>query len=217
MGLKDVSIDEMLYMKIKEYAKKKGRSIRSVVEEILEGYFKGDYVDEKAISKWKEIAVKYPTKCVFCGKEIRKGEIAMWAKGVGCVHMSCYLAKQVDLGGDKTLAKKYVKIKELEAIIRGLKEEADKYANVVLSGKVIADINRFSKDLRELAEEFLKFLNEYSDNEDMIKKIEEIYDNVAELRRTALKILKILANMKVIHVTAETSASSTSTKEKAYA
>jgi len=210
MGLKSVDIDEVLYNKVKERARKEGKSIRAVVEEVLSHYFKGDYVDDKAVSKWKEIAVKFPTKCVFCGKEVSKGEVAMWAKGVGVAHLSCFYAKMVDYTGDKTLARKYVKVKELEAVIRGLKEEADRLADVVLSAKAVHDINRFSKELRGLAEEFLKFLNEYSDNEDVLRKVEEIYDATVELRRLAIKILQILSKVKVIKVSTTVSSTKSS-------
>ncbi|MCD6418484.1 hypothetical protein J7M00_06860 [bacterium] len=199
MGLKDVSIDEVLYYKVKEYARKKGVSIRQATEEMILAYLSGDQGDPKSVSEWKQIAVKYPTTCVFCGKPINRGEVAMWAKGVGVAHLGCYYEKVLNSTGDKTIAKKYLKIKELEHTIKGLKQQADELANVVLRYEVIKQVNEWGDRMLKFANNFVQYIREYGNPEDIEKALElsEEVKKLIALSNSILRKLGILDKNKV--------------------
>lgn len=193
MGLKDISIDEVLYNKIKELAHKRGLSIRAFTEDIINAYITGDQGDTKSVSEWKQIVVKFPTRCIYCGREIKKGETAYWAKGVGVAHIGCVMEHMLNNAGDKTLAKKYLKIKELEHVIKGLKARADELANVVISKEVVSELNIASKRLVELSNNFFKFMSEYGGSEEDQKRVEEIYNEVIEIRKMVKGIIHKLS------------------------
>ena len=119
----------------------------------------------------------------------------MWAKGVGVAHLSCWLDKQVDLSGDKTLAKKYLKIKELEATIRGLKAEADALAEVVLEKRAIAELREASAKIKELAEKLYYVIMNYGVDVKQ-ETIEELVDKADEIDKVLKRILMRLDTVK---------------------
>lgn len=45
---------------------------------------------------WRRIPLKYPGRCVVCGKEARVGAQVMWQKGVGVRHPECAEARELD-------------------------------------------------------------------------------------------------------------------------
>jgi len=123
-----VRISEDIYKKVKEISEKSGKSIKDIVEEAIQIYLLGKSNADKDIKSVKEkwIVSKFPTKCSQCNKEINQGELVYWVRieyedgssrsFIYCD--SCYFTRF-----DRSLAKRYLKIKELEATRRGLEKE----------------------------------------------------------------------------------------------
>ena len=47
---------------------------------------------------WIKLTMKFPGKCLDCGKSIPKGQPGLWARGVGVKHVEC--AGSADAAGD---------------------------------------------------------------------------------------------------------------------
>ncbi len=45
--------------------------------------------------KWVRLYMRFPGTCRICGKGVRKGKHALWAKGVGVKHIECAEAEAV--------------------------------------------------------------------------------------------------------------------------
>jgi len=186
MPLKDVSISADLYSRIKEEANKRGLSIRAFVESIIKQALEGSG-DEHVT--WKEIVVKYDSKCIYCGKEIKRGDRAMWAKGIGVAHLSCFIDRQVDSLNDKVLAKKYLKIRELEKVKAELQREVNTLADVVLTARAIDKLNSVSHELVKLSNQLRELIVSYGSDESLAERVFTLTEEIRDLRRAIISIL----------------------------
>jgi Ribbon-helix-helix protein, copG family. len=186
-----VKISDEIYNKVKELAEKTGKSIREIVEEAINIYIlgKSEAVD-KDIKNIKEkwIVVKFQSKCFKCGRQINQGDMAYWvhveyADGsrrsiIYCV--DCYYTF------DSTLAKRYLKLKELEATVRGLKKEADRLAEEVKQLEQTANLLRLERDIEKF---WYDFKSAFVDNpsvdvvKNFIDRMREIIDRVEALEK----------------------------------
>lgn len=155
-----VRIGEETYMKLKQLADKSGKSMRELVEEAINAYLLGHEggLEGKEIKgiTGKIIPLQYPARCKRCGKSINPGELAYWVKITYTdnsvrsyvICLDCYYQSGA-------LKEYYLKKKQLEAVIRGLKKEADELAQRVM------ELRRY-KELIEAREEVRRLLREVS-------------------------------------------------------
>lgn len=155
-----VKIGEEVYKKVKEVSEKSGKSIREIVEEALNIYLLGKEAVDKDVkdisNKW--IVAKYSSKCSKCGKQISVGDMAYWIRityADNSVRSYIYCSDCYLTSFDTSLAKKYLKVKELEATYKSLKkmcdslvEEAKQLENKVNLLKLEEEIERFWFDFR---------------------------------------------------------------------
>jgi Ribbon-helix-helix protein, copG family. len=187
-----VKISDEIYNKVKELAEKTGKSIREIVEEAINIYIlgKSEAVD-KDIKNIKEkwIVVKFQSKCAKCGRQVNQGDMAYWihveyADGsrrsiIYC--MDCYYTSI-----DTALAKKYLKMKELEATVRGLKKEADRLAEEIKQLEQTANLLRLERDIEKF---WYDFKSTFIDNpsadvvKNFIDRMREIIDRVEALEK----------------------------------
>lgn len=48
---------------------------------------------------WIKLNMRFPSKCIECGKIIPKGHPGLWSKGVGVKHVQCAALESAALGG----------------------------------------------------------------------------------------------------------------------
>ena len=183
MGDKKVRISEELYEQLQKLAEKSGRSMRELAEEAIKAYLLGtENIDKpvKAVTG-KVIPLQYPSRCKFCGKEIKAGELAYWAKYTFTdnstrsyvICLDCYYK-------DTALAEWYLKKKKLEAVVRGLKKKADQLAEQVEKLQMEYDVLKVKQEVLELWRNFKSIFLSTEQNL-TIQKVEEFMDRLNEL------------------------------------
>ena len=50
------------------------------------------------MADWIKLTMKFPGKCLECGKPIPKGQPGMWSRGVGVKHEECAVDSSTTLG-----------------------------------------------------------------------------------------------------------------------
>jgi Ribbon-helix-helix protein, copG family. len=185
-----VKISEEVYAKVKEIAEKSGKSIREIIEEAINIYLLGK---SKAVSKdivkhrqsW--IVARHEDECEVCKRKVEAGTRVYWMffeysdgkKHSIVICPDCYYS-QVDVA----LAKRYLKVKELEATIRGLKKEADRLAEEVRLLEQRANILKLEKEIEEF---WFNFRSVFTNNPDVVvvreflNKLEELINKAREL------------------------------------
>jgi len=195
MGDKKIRVSDEIYEQLQKLAERTGRSMRELTEEAIKAYLLGtENIDKpvKSVSA-KVIPLQYPSRCRFCGKEIKQGELAYWAKYTFTdnstrsyvICLDCYYK-------DTALADWYLKKKKLEAVVRGLKKKADKLAEQVEALRLERDIYSVKRDIVSTWDHYKTYL--YSSSKDDAK-IQEIFERLQEL---ADKIAELEAGMKLI-------------------
>ena len=182
-----VRIDDELYNEIKKIAEKSGKSIRDVVEEALRAYLLGKaQVSDRDIKSVKEkwIAAKFASKCSLCGKEINQGELVYWVRieyEDGSAKSFVYCSDCYYRQFDKALAKKFLKEKELKAVIRGLEKEANELAEKVNKLKQEYDILKLKEEVFKLYKEFHEFLGDAITSDEKLAKVNEFLERLQDI------------------------------------
>jgi len=153
--VKVIKISDQAYEQLKTLAEKRGLSINNVVQEIINVYL-GGRPEEKPIKKIvdKDITLMYPAKCDRCGKPLSPGDVAHYIRYeyddapprsfIYC--MDCWLQSSA-------LAKYYIRKKELEATIKGLKDMADKLAEKIMRMRSEYNIALVKEELMKIRHE----------------------------------------------------------------
>jgi len=166
-----VKLQDDLYQKLQEHAEKNNISIAEVIRDSIRSYLEKTEPQTEQMPTLKMIITKYKSKCSKCNRDIQVGEIAYWSKGV-IVCLDCIIASM----GDKTLATKYIKKRELEKVIKGLKKIADELEERIAERQAqlkALEIEQKKAEIYELLEDYLKNFNE--------QQIKEIYEKLKEL------------------------------------
>jgi predicted transcriptional regulator len=185
-----IRISEETYRKVKEIAEKSGKSIREVIEEAIQLFLLGKEQavdkDVKEIkNKW--IIAKYSSKCSRCQKQINAGDMVFWIRVTyadNSVRSYLYCSECYLTSFDTSLAKKYLKIKELEATYRSLKKFCDSLAQQATELQNKVNLLQLEKDIEQF---WFNFRSVFTNNPDVkvvndfIMKLEEIIDRVKKL------------------------------------
>jgi len=176
-----VRISEELYEKVRQIAEKQGRTIKEVVEEAIKAFILGIEQVDKPIKSvtGKIIPLQYDAKCRICGRQIKAGELAYWAKytytdGTSksyVICLDCYYK-------DTALAEQYLRKKKLEAVVRGLQKKADELVEQV--EKLQAQY-----DLQQLKSEIFQFWRNVKDavlsDPNVLKNIDKFFNELNAL------------------------------------
>jgi len=198
MGDKKVRISEELYEQIQKIAEKNGRSMRDIVEEAVKLYVFGrEQFADKEIKSIKQnfIVTQYETRCKICKKQIKQGEMVFWIKYTFTdntsksyvICLDCYYSKY-----DKAYAKRYLKLKELEAVKKGLEKEIKdliaEYNELKKKKEFLVkeiDLLKIKEDLLNLYKEFNSafkyFLSPNADRDNVFRKINELMERMMDL------------------------------------
>lgn len=190
--MKHIKVSDHVYEKLKQLAEKRFVSLNNVVEEILNIYLGGSQDDrpiKQIINKF--IQLHYPAVCNVCKKQLAVNTLVFYVKYVyddnssrtNIICLDCYYSSST------ALAKYYLRERELKAVIKGLREEADKLAKAVL--ELRRSINIF-----ELLNKVDKKLLSTNDNElkellIMLKQyVRELVVNTYAKTEKALNVIK---------------------------
>jgi hypothetical protein len=184
--MQSVKLSDEAYNTLKELSSKTGKSIRELIEQAVNIAFKNVNLSQDIIDfKQALITVKYPDKCSICGRQINAGDIALWLKytyadksmSSKLVCLECYY-------NDKTMAKMYLKKKELEQIIRGLKKMADSLSEEVRKLQNEVNVFLLRKRLKELYEDVRTYLQQQDENRllEIIDRLNQLEEEVSKLK-----------------------------------
>ena len=206
-------LHEMLVQLVEKRKKETGVeiSISQLLEEIVNIYIGGQR-DGKALVKVnppREIQNEFENiHCNRCKRKIEVGEICMWIKYEYADNSARSAYYCLDCWySTSALAKKYLKLKELEATVRGLKKEADKlveqikmYQQQLEEIKIQLDVRQSLAKIREELEFLLsQRLITLQDFKQAMSKVEELLLRLEELeKRTRAFIFEPLVKEKEI-------------------
>jgi len=196
MGEKKIRISEELYDQLQKLSEKSGKSMRELAEEAIKAYLLGtENIDKpvKAVTG-KVIPLQYPSRCKFCGREIKAGELAYWAKYTFTdnstrsyvICLDCYYK-------DTALAEWYLKKKKLEAVVRGLKKKADQLAEQVERLQREYDIIKIRQEVIELWRDFKNYTIHDTVTQQKIMEFMDKLNNLLD------KVLELETEIKLMH------------------
>mgnify|MGYP000722277433 CR=1 FL=1 len=184
----NIKLDETTIQKIREISKSEGITQGELIKRLIENYDK--LRQDKEITL-KRIITKYEGRCSKCGSKIPVGSMAFWSQGV-LVCMDCYVLSF----GDKALATRYLKMRELQLIIKELRKEANELADMVNNYRYQSELNNLFGKLERLIKLNEDYYKTFKDEK--IKELTEFYKKVAKDFDDLRLIIesKIFANIK---------------------
>jgi predicted CopG family antitoxin len=177
MHVKQIKVSEDVYEKLKQIAEKNGGvSINDVVKMLLNIYLGGS--SERAIDRIlsKEFVADREIMCSHCKRVVKVGEPVQWVKylhsdGSAVTRYLCFECANPHLG------RIYRKKKEMEIIIKQLKQEAD---------KLVEEINQLEqvKEVYTVKSEIMQFWRDIKTtfiSDPNLQKVDTFFDKLNEL------------------------------------
>ena len=175
--MKQIKVSEDVYEQLQKIADKNGGiSINDTIKMLLNIYLGGS--SERTIDKIvsKEFIADSEKVCSKCKRQVHVGEPIYWIKyiysdGSSTTRYFCMECANPHLG------KIYKKKKEMEIVVKQLKQEAD---------KLVAEINQFEqvKAVHEVKKEFIQFWRDTKMifiNDPNLQKVDMFFDKLSEL------------------------------------
>lgn len=175
--MKQVKVSDDVYEQLKKIAEKNGGiSLNDVVKMLLNIYLGGS--SERAIDKIlsKEFVADREIMCSHCKRVIKVGEPVQWVKylysdGSAVTRYLCFECANPHLG------KIYRKKKEMEIVVKQLKQEAD---------KLVEEINQLEqvKEVYTVKSEIMQFWRDIKTtftNDPNLQKVDTFFDKLNEL------------------------------------
>jgi predicted CopG family antitoxin len=177
IGMKQIKVSDDVYEKLKQVAEKNGDiSLNDVIKMLLNIYLGGS--SERTIDKIlsKEFVADREIMCSHCKRVIKVGEPVQWVKylysdGSAVTRYLCFECSNPHLG------KIYRKKKEMEIIVKQLKQEAD---------KLVEEINQLEqvKEVYTVKSEIMQFWRDIKTtftNDPNLQKVDTFFDKLNEL------------------------------------
>lgn len=190
--MKTIKVSDSLYSRLKDIADKRGLSVAQFIDEALSVYLGGS--SDRPIKNilTKVITLHYQSKCRKCNKELSQGDMGYYVKyeyDDGSVKsyvlcLDCYFSSSA-------LAKHYLKKKELEAVIRGLKHEADALASEIKQLQSSRELLNVKLSLNQTLNTIKEILRNDLINIDK-ERLERLFDQLEEIRERLAKIETLL-------------------------
>lgn len=195
--VRPVKIGDNIYQELQKLAEKTGKSMRELAEEAIQAYILGKSggLEGKGIKgiQGKIIMLRYPSRCRRCGRQINEGDMAYWEKITYTdntitsitICLDCYYQTSA-------LADYYVKKRQLERTIRGLKQEADRLADRIAEMRSTIKIEEAKKEVlqivRRVNTDLIDLIDIYTDPERQ-DQVREVYDRVMRTLEKAEEVL----------------------------
>lgn len=148
---------------------------------------------EKKEAELKFIITRYPGQCTKCGEAVAAGSPAYWSPDVlMCIDCA------VDTKSDKALMSRYLKARELDKILRMLKEESNRYADQINELKFGVRFNEIVvkfDTMLNLNEQYLKTLP--GEKDPLVQELRKLCDETpAEMLELKASITSKLTPIK---------------------
>ena len=193
--MKQIKVSEDVYEKLKQIAEKNGGiSLNDVVKMLLNLYLGGSA--ERTIDKilTKEFIADRELFCSVCKRKINIGEPVTWIKyvysdGGSVTRYLCFECANPHLG------KLYRKKKEIETIVKQLKQDADKLVEEVNQLEQAVEVAKLKKEVMDFWRAFSEtFSNnpDYRVVEQFLDKFNELLDKVNRLEATVKPVIEIV-------------------------
>jgi len=177
---KELRFSSELAKTVEDNAKTKGIPESEYIRQAVE-HFNTCKKSEPEIPTLRMIITKYPSKCTnpHCNQLIPIGSIAYWSKNV-IICMDCFIQAL----GDKALASKYLKMRELNKIVHALEKEANQYADFINDIKLQVRFGEIIKKLDQLLDLNDKFLHTLDDStlKELNDFLKEVKKDIPELK-----------------------------------
>jgi gamma-glutamyl:cysteine ligase YbdK (ATP-grasp superfamily) len=195
VGLKQIKVSDDVYDKLKQIAEKNGGiSLNDVVKMLLNLYLGGS--SERTIDRIlsKEFIADREIVCSNCKRKIGVGEPIQWVKyiysdGSAVTRYLCFECANPHLG------KIYRKKKEMEIIIKQLKQEADKLVEEVNQLEQAVEVAKLKKEVMDFWRAFSETFSSNPDFrvvEQFLDKFNELLDKVNRLEATVKPVIEIV-------------------------
>jgi Uncharacterized ACR, COG1753. len=197
--MKQIKVSEDVYEKLKEIAEKNGGiSFNDVVKMLLNLYLGGS--SERTIDKilTKEFVADSEKTCSKCKRKIEVGEIVYWIKyiyadGGATTRYFCMEC------ANPHLAKIYKKKKEMEIIVKQLKQEADRLVEEIKRLEQVKAVYEVKNELIQFWREFKQVFGENPDYkvvETFLDRLNELVDKVNRLEAVVTPITEKIGRKK---------------------
>jgi len=190
--VKQIKVSDDVHEQISKIAEKYGISINDVVKMLLNLYLGG--TGERSIDKIysKEFVTDSEKVCSKCKRKIGIGEIVYWVKyvyldGSATTRYFCIEC------ANPHLAKIYKKKKEMEIVVKQLKQEADRLVEEINKLEQVESIYTIKNEVIQL---WRAFKSTFTDNPDykvvdqFFDKLNELFDKVNRLEMVGEEIKK---------------------------
>ena len=195
MCVKQIKVSDDVYEQLKKIAEKNGGiSLNDVVKMLLNLYLGGSA--ERTIDKilTKEFIADRELFCSVCKRKINIGEPVTWIKyvysdGGSVTRYLCFECANPHLG------KLYRKKKEIETIVKQLKQDADKLVEEVNQLEQAVEVAKLKKEVMDFWRAFSEtFSNnpDYRVVEQFLDKFNELLDKVNRLEATVKPVIEIV-------------------------
>jgi len=182
--MKQIKVSEEIYDKLKQIADKGGGiSINDVIAKLLNLYLGGstDRTIDKILTK--EFIVDSEKVCSKCKRQVHVGEPIYWVKyiyndGSSTTRYFCMECANPQLG------KIYKKKKEMEVVVKQLKQEADKLVEEINQIEQVKSVYEVKKELIQFWRDIkITFINDpnLSKVDTFFDKLSELFDRVARI------------------------------------
>lgn len=134
----------------------------------------------------RKIVTKYEGYCSKCNSFVPVGMTAWYGKSLKGSRPVLVCLDCMVLGmSDRTLAKKYLKIKEFQAIVRGLKKEADDLSSKLFDPNQLKRNEEFQRTVTEAIRRYGKMLdaNTPEDERENLQKLLSVLKNADRIRK----------------------------------
>jgi predicted CopG family antitoxin/sulfur relay (sulfurtransferase) DsrC/TusE family protein len=193
--MKQVKVSDDVYDKLKQIAEKNGGiSLNDVVKMLLNLYLGGS--SERTIDKivTKEFIADSEKICSKCKRKINVGEPIYWVKyiysdGSSTTRYFCMECVNPHLG------KIYRKKKEMEIIIKQLKQEADKLVEEINQLEQVVEVAKVKKEVIDFWRAFSETFSSNPDFrvvEQFLDKFNELLDKVNKLEATVKPVIEMI-------------------------
>lgn len=189
--MKQIKVDDDVHEKLKEIADKRQISINDLVRELLNLYL-GGFTTEKAVEKVvsKELITDSEKYCYKCKRKIEIGETVTWIKYVysdGSAKTLYYCFECAN----PNIAKIFKKKREMELVVKQLKNEADRLVDEINKLETIRDFYKLKSDVLQFWKEFRHVVA----NDPSVDKVNTFFDKLIELMDRIVRLEQIVSSI----------------------
>jgi len=168
---------------IHEEAKRRNQNVPDYLADAIYHYRSCLRKQLEGLPTLRHIITSYPGECSKCGADIPVGSAALWGKDKQERKVLICLDCQIAGTGDKALAKKYIKMREIQSIIQGLNKIAEDLADAVFDPDFLKRQEEFQRRLSEAIEKYENHLRITGTPEEEKKTLNEVLGVLREADR----------------------------------